>query len=244
MNYGGRITDAQDIRIADSILGLYYCEEAVTEGFSFSEDGLWKVPGTADIESLETMRAYIKTMPTEASPTVFGLHENANVTFQKNTTAYMINTVLSLQSAGGGAAGKSPDEVADEIAADLEERMPQAMNLDDAHPTTFAKMPDGNINALSNCLSQEIEKFNKMLGYLKATLTQLRRSIKGLVVMSEELEIMYTAFLNGQVPANWTGACTINRPCAQQYVGKSQSCMVLQASPSSRSSRWARGSRT
>ena len=24
-----------------------------------------------------------------------------------------------------------------------------------------------------------------------------------------------------------TGACTINRPCAQQYVGKSQSCMVI-----------------
>ena len=30
--------------------------------------------------------------------------------------------------------------------------------------------------------------------------------------------------------ARWlrsTGACTINRPCAQQYVGKSQSCMVI-----------------
>ena len=25
--------------------------------------------------------------------------------------------------------------------------------------------------------------------------------------------------------AGATGACTINRPCAQQYVGKSQSCM-------------------
>ena len=24
-----------------------------------------------------------------------------------------------------------------------------------------------------------------------------------------------------------TGACTINRPCAQQYIGKSQSCMVM-----------------
>ena len=24
-----------------------------------------------------------------------------------------------------------------------------------------------------------------------------------------------------------TGACTINRPCAQEYVGKSQSCMVI-----------------
>ena len=27
--------------------------------------------------------------------------------------------------------------------------------------------------------------------------------------------------------AQTTGACTINRPCAQQYVGKSQSCMVI-----------------
>ena len=27
--------------------------------------------------------------------------------------------------------------------------------------------------------------------------------------------------------AGATGACTINRPCAQQYVGKSQSCMVI-----------------
>ena len=24
-----------------------------------------------------------------------------------------------------------------------------------------------------------------------------------------------------------TGACTYNQPCAQQYVGKSQSCMVI-----------------
>jgi dynein heavy chain len=204
VNYGGRITDAQDIRIADTILGMYYREEAVGEGFALSEDGIWTVPSLADIESLDTMRAFIDTMPLDASPTVFGLHENANVTFQKNTTDYMINTVLSLQSASAGAAGKSPDEQADEIAADLEERMPAIIDVDTAHPTTFAKMADGSINALSNCLSQEIEKFNRLLKFLKSSLTQLRRSIKGLVVMSEELEMMYTAFLNGKVPENWS----------------------------------------
>ena len=30
-----------------------------------------------------------------------------------------------------------------------------------------------------------------------------------------------------QAQARDTGACTINRPCAQQYVGKYQSCMVI-----------------
>ena len=29
------------------------------------------------------------------------------------------------------------------------------------------------------------------------------------------------------VETELTGACTINRPCAQQYVGKSQSCMFI-----------------
>ena len=40
------------------------------------------------------------------------------------------------------------------------------------------------------------------------------------------------AFIGGCIgtglPCRWlSGACTINRPCAQQYVGKSQSCMVI-----------------
>jgi dynein heavy chain len=202
VNYGGRITDSNDIRIADAILSQYYSEEAITDGFKLSTDGEWIMPPTGDLGSYQS---FISSLPMDASPTVFGLHENANITFQMQTTTYLINTALSLQSAGGsGGGGKTPDETVDEVAADIESRMPDLLDLDDAHPTTFARMPDGNINALSNCLGQEIAKFNRMLGGLKNTLTQLRRSIKGLVVMSSELEAMFNSFFNGQVPGNWT----------------------------------------
>ena len=211
VNYGGRITDAQDIRIADTLLGTYYREEALVDGFSMSEDGIWKMPTDADLVGLKDIRDFVATMPMEASPTVFGLHENANITYQMNTTNYMINTVLSLQSASGGGGGKSPDEQADEIAADIESRMPAPLSLDEAHETTFAKMPDGSINALSNCLMQEMEKFNKMLKFLKSSLFELRRSIKGLVVMSTELEAMFGSFINGQVPGNWSANSYISR---------------------------------
>jgi len=211
VNYGGRITDAQDIRIADTILNTYYREEALVDGFSMSEDGIWKMPNDADFETLESVRGFIATMPLEASPTVFGLHENANITYQMNTTNYMINTVLSLQSAAGGSAGKSPEEQAEEIAADIASRMPELLTMDEAHETTFAKMADGSINALSNCLMQEMEKFNKMLKFLKLSLNELRRSIKGLVVMSTELEAMFKSFLDGKVPGNWSAKSYISR---------------------------------
>jgi dynein heavy chain len=119
--------------------------------------------------------------------------------------------VLSLQSASGGGGGKSPDEQADEIAADIESRMPTPLSIDEAHETTFAKMPDGSVNALANCLMQEMEKFNKMLKFLKSSLFELRRSIKGLVVMSTELEAMFGSFINGQVPGNWSANSYISR---------------------------------
>lgn len=41
---------------------------------------------------------------------------------------------------------------------------------------------------------------------LQTSLDQLLRAIKGFVVMSEELELIYTAFLNNQVPKQWENA--------------------------------------
>lgn len=38
------------------------------------------------------------------------------------------------------------------------------------------------------------------------SLYQLQKAIKGFVVMSEELELVYTAFLNSQVPSLWAAA--------------------------------------
>jgi len=59
------------------------------------------------------------------------------------------------------------------------------------------------MESLSTVLLQEIARFNRLLGVMRASLEELQKAIKGLVVMSSELDSMYLSMLNSQVPGNW-----------------------------------------
>ena len=52
-------------------------------------------------------------------------------------------------------------------------------------------------------LEQEIERFNRLTKRVLLTLKELQKAIKGVVVMTGELEQMYTDFLNNKVPGLW-----------------------------------------
>ena len=55
-------------------------------------------------------------------------------------------------------------------------------------------------------LTQELIRFNGLIEVMVATLKQLQRAIKGEVVMSGELEIMYNCFVFQKVPPAWEEA--------------------------------------
>jgi len=52
-------------------------------------------------------------------------------------------------------------------------------------------------------LIQEIERYNRLLTKIKTSLELLMKAIKGEVVMSPELDLMFSALLKNQVPQNW-----------------------------------------
>jgi dynein heavy chain, axonemal len=60
-------------------------------------------------------------------------------------------------------------------------------------------MHAGAYPSLDTVLIQELDRFNKLVRAKRASLLQLRKAIKGLVVMSAELEAMFNAFQNNQV---------------------------------------------
>merc|ERR1712086_10492 len=77
------------------------------------------------------------------------------------------------------------------------------------HPTTFAKTPKeqgGATNSLGVFLSQELVRFNALQKVIKASLVMLKKAIKGLIVMSGELEDMYNCFIFQRVPPTWEKA--------------------------------------
>jgi dynein heavy chain len=110
-NYGGRVTDPMDRRLIKIMLGGFFCEEILKEGYKFSESGIYYAPKEGDLDSY---MGYIKEqLPLYDNPEVFGLHTNANITSGINDTNQLLDAVLHLQPRASGKEGESPDEIID-----------------------------------------------------------------------------------------------------------------------------------
>jgi dynein heavy chain len=78
ITYGGRVTDDWDRRTLKTVLYKYLYEEALENNFKMSESGIYINPPTG---SLNYYRDLIKNFPEYENPEVFGMHDNANITF-------------------------------------------------------------------------------------------------------------------------------------------------------------------
>ena len=202
INYGGRVTDDWDRRCLMSVLNNYLIPSVIKDDYKLSLSGLYFVP---PVGPLQSFKSYVESLPLTDDPEIFGMHENANITFQMQESESILFTTLSIQprDTGKSGSGKGPDEIVDELAASISDQLPPLMLKTEAAPGTFARDKNGLMDSLATFLGQEIVRFNKLLQVMKKTLEGLRKAIKGIVVMSNELDKMYTNMLNNQVPENW-----------------------------------------
>ncbi len=80
----------------------------------------------------------IESMPYTEKPEVFGLHENANITFQSQETDRFLSTVLQIQprlidtgSGNESSVDKVVDELAQQILSNLPANLSQSEGLAD-----------------------------------------------------------------------------------------------------------------
>lgn len=55
--------------------------------------------------------AYVHSLPINDTPEIFGLHDNANISFAQNETFALLGSVLRLQPRTASAGGKTLEEV-------------------------------------------------------------------------------------------------------------------------------------
>jgi dynein heavy chain len=159
------------------------------------------------VGTLDEVRSFLSNLPAHESPATFGLHENANITFQQKETDYLLDTVISVQpraSVSGG--GKSSDEIVFDLANDMLTRIPDKIDTSNSHPTAFSVDKNGVPLSLSTVLGQEVDHFNNLLYVISKSLSILKKAVKGLEVMSAQMEEMYSAFLFQRVPTRWADA--------------------------------------
>uniref|UniRef100_A0A0X3NP81 Dynein heavy chain 7, axonemal n=1 Tax=Schistocephalus solidus TaxID=70667 RepID=A0A0X3NP81_SCHSO len=198
-NYGGRVTDSWDRRTLITILERFYCPSLVEDdSYRFDESGIYYAPPETTYEGYIE---YIKTLPLNPSPEIFGMHANADITKDNQETNLLFNSLLLTQAKGGSAAGASDDEVVDGVAAGILGRLPDDYNLELA----LRKFPVKYEQSMNTVLVQEMTRFNNLLRTIRNSLNDLRKAIKGLVVMSPDLENVVRSILEFKIPAMWMG---------------------------------------
>eukprot|EP00656_Telonema_subtile_P030870 TRINITY_DN3383_c0_g5_i1.p1 TRINITY_DN3383_c0_g5~~TRINITY_DN3383_c0_g5_i1.p1 ORF type:complete len:503 (+),score=72.41 TRINITY_DN3383_c0_g5_i1:24-1532(+) len=203
INYGGRVTDPQDRGTLMTVLRIYLNRQLLMDGYSFSESGRYCAPDTG---SLGNIREFLQDMSLVDDPEVFGMHENANLRYQLQVSTTLMSTVLSIQPrlVGSKGEGLSPEELVVQKAKDFEETLPDEILDEEAGPNSFTLLANGLPNSLSTVLSHEVVKYNKLLKQMRNSLVEIQKALQGLTVLSEDLDRMYTSFINDQVPSLWS----------------------------------------
>ncbi|KAF4654403.1 hypothetical protein FOL47_009992, partial [Perkinsus chesapeaki] len=205
INYGGRVTDDWDRRCLMATLGRFVNPDIMEkDNYSFSASGVYRLPDGVDEIAVSSFRQYVDSLPLSEAPEIFGMHDNANISFQQQESDVILNTVLSIQPReSGGGGGRSADEIVYELATQMLERLPAPITEESACKEVFAVNEQGMMGSLGTCLSQEMSRFNKLIGRMKKTLTELQKAIKGLIVMTADLDAMFSALQNNYIPSLW-----------------------------------------
>jgi dynein heavy chain len=114
--------------------------------------------------------------------------------------------MLTIEPKAGGkvGGGKSPDELIDEMAEHLLSKLPEELTREEGNKDLFTCGKDGLMASLTTNLLQEMERYNKLLKTIKVSLNSTRNAIKGLEVMSEDLDSMYKSMMINRVPEMWS----------------------------------------
>ena len=162
----------------------------------FSPSGKYYAPPHGEYSSYIE---YIRSLPIIPHPEVFGLHENADITKDNQETQILFDSILLTLPRQTGGGAKSPQQIIDELASDILSKLPPDFNLEFIMKT-FPVVYEESMNTV---LRQELIRFNRLTSVVRSTLQNVQKAMKGLVVMSTELEDVFDSMIVGKVPAVW-----------------------------------------
>jgi len=164
----------------------------LSDEYNYSKSGIYKSPPRGD--QLDYIN-YIRTLPLNPAPEAFGLHENAEITTAQNEVRTLLETILSMQPRSTAKGARSREEIITEIATNIEKKTPAPFDYE----TVYKAYPTDYKESMNTVLVQEIIKYNNLLNEMKKTLIEVKKALKGEVVMSEELEFLANSLHDNQV---------------------------------------------
>ncbi len=142
-------------------------------------------------------------------PAAYGQHVNAEITSQILDSNELLDSILSLQPQKISNDGESRETKVLKMINDLADNIPQSVDIG----ALKYKLRNDD-NPLNVVLVQELQRYNILLASLRSSLEQLEKGIKGLVLISPDLEAVLFSLFENKVPKSWAKSYFSLKPLA------------------------------
>lgn len=165
--------------------------------YCFSPSCMYRIPPSTDHQGCVE---YIRGLPIDQQPEVYGLHENADIIKDNQESMQLLDGALLTQPhITGVGVERDTDAMVFSLSDDILSKMRPTFDI----VQVAAQYPVLYMNSMNTVLRQELVRFNDLLNVIKNTLVNVQKAIKGLVLMSTELEEVFTSISVGKVPSAW-----------------------------------------
>jgi dynein heavy chain, axonemal len=197
-NYGGRVTDAWDRRTIATILEDFVNELVVTDPvYKFTRfDNTYTVPKRS--EHREVVKHINETIPNDPSPEIFGLHQNAAMIRDLNSSILMLDTLNKTQVKTFKST--SGEDMMINVLEEIAEQLPPNFDVE----AVKAKYPIDYNESMNTYLAQEMERFNNLLTEIRSSCRNIHDGILGKIVMTSSLDETAASLALKKIPTTWT----------------------------------------
>ncbi|CAG9816206.1 unnamed protein product [Phaedon cochleariae] len=196
VHYGGRVTDDFDKILLNTFCRVWFNDNVFNDDFMF-----YKGYKIVRFKNISDYVAHIDTFAATDPPQAYGLHSNADITYQTNSTIAMFDQMLAIQpKESGGGGGESRETVVGRLASEMLSKLPNNYDPFEVRDRLRAM---NHLNPLNIFLKQEIDRMQKVITLVRATLRDLLLAIEGTIIMSEALGDALDSIYDAKVPHMW-----------------------------------------
>ncbi|XP_048268511.1 dynein axonemal heavy chain 8 [Bombus terrestris] len=196
VQYGGRVTDDYDKRLLNTFAKLWFLDAIFSEDFVF-----YKGYPVLVYKQVTDYLKVIDEMSSIDPPQVYGLHLNANITYQGNTTQAVLDTIISVQPKEAGVGGgESREVIVSRQAKEMLKKLPPSY---DPFEVKQRLRILGATAPMTIFLKQEIDRIQVVITLVDVILKDLLLAIEGVIIMSEELRDALDNIYDARVPKAW-----------------------------------------
>lgn len=194
--YGGHITDDWDRRLCRTYLEEFMQPELIDGDLEFAPG--FPAPG---ILKYAGYHLYLDDNLPPESPSLYGLHSNAEIGFLTMVSERLFRIVFELQprmASGGGGDSVSQEDIIKGVIEDIIDKVPSPFNILEL----MGRVEDRNPYII--VAFQECERMNILMSELRRSLNELDLGLKGELTISSLMEDLMLCLYMDQVPEQWT----------------------------------------